>query len=201
MGGLLVLFLIGLYLWGAYKVVRRIKPVWGKTLAVVAVVLIPTWDMIPGYIYLKYLCATEGGVRVNKLTEGVEGFRANGVADKEFFKTYGYKFIEEEWAGNYYRYSMSPYGDLIKQEILKPTAKYEIKRATNQLLILAILRHETSIVDSATEEKLATKTHFSSYGGWLMKATNPLLGYGPSCTDEGTYKEFYSALKPAHSPK
>ena len=34
MGGLLVLLLIGLYLWIAYKVVLRIKPMWGGALAV-----------------------------------------------------------------------------------------------------------------------------------------------------------------------
>jgi hypothetical protein len=56
MGGLLVLVLVGLYLWIAYVAVRKVPKVWGKALALVVVVLIPTADAVYGRIKLKHLC-------------------------------------------------------------------------------------------------------------------------------------------------
>ena len=74
MGGLLGLLLIGLYIGGAYKIVQWIKPIWGKTLAVVVVVLIPTADAVYGRIKLKQMCEADGGLKIYRTVEGVEGF-------------------------------------------------------------------------------------------------------------------------------
>lgn len=74
MGGLLVLVLIGLYVWGAYKIVRRTPPIWAKALVVIAAVLIPTADAVYGRYKLKQICAAEGGLRIYRVVEGVAGF-------------------------------------------------------------------------------------------------------------------------------
>lgn len=78
MSGSGVLFFIGLYFFIAYKVVGAVKTKALKGLAIVIFALIPTADAVVGRIYLQHLCATEGGLKINRVVNGVEGFISSG---------------------------------------------------------------------------------------------------------------------------
>lgn len=55
-----------------------------KYVAIMAFVLIPTWDIIPGYLYHEHLCKAEGGVKVFKSVEVDKTyFLADGRPDEE----------------------------------------------------------------------------------------------------------------------
>lgn len=52
----------------------------GITLA--AVVLLPTWDIIPSRLYFEHLCETEAGIKVSRIVEVDQSyFRPNGSPD------------------------------------------------------------------------------------------------------------------------
>ena len=60
MGGLGVLFCIGLYLFIAFKVIGAFKTSRYQWLVIALVVLIPSGDAVVGRWYLQHLCAKEG---------------------------------------------------------------------------------------------------------------------------------------------
>ena len=55
-----------------------------KYVAIAVLVLIPTWDIVPGQLYFQHLCKEEVGIKVLKAVE-VERtyFKANGEPDEE----------------------------------------------------------------------------------------------------------------------
>src|SRR3989304_2288943 len=118
---LLVLFLLGasVWVWVAYKVVRRIKPNWGKALAVAVFVLIPTADAVYGRIKLKQLCEAEGGVKIYRTVEGVEGFYGFPMSPApEWLTKHGYRFLEgtDYPDGKPMRMKLGPDGKVIEEK-------------------------------------------------------------------------------------
>lgn len=76
--GLMILGALVVYITAAWFIIKRLPSKKAKWIAVVAFVLIPTWDEIAGRAYFKYLCATEAGVKVYQTVElpgGVLGGR------------------------------------------------------------------------------------------------------------------------------
>jgi hypothetical protein len=73
MFGLAFLVACGLYAWLAFFVAKQVGKGTGSQLAkyitLVVVVLLPTWDILPGQLYHQHLCKTEGGVKVFKTIE------------------------------------------------------------------------------------------------------------------------------------
>ena len=65
-----------------------------KYVAIAVFVLIPTWDIIPGYLYFNHLCEKEAGVKVFKTVEVDRAyFMANGQPDeKKLTDHYGSTF-------------------------------------------------------------------------------------------------------------
>ena len=57
MAALLIFFLTWLYYRAVRKVLKRVKPYWGKALVIVIALLIPTADAVYGRYKLKRLCA------------------------------------------------------------------------------------------------------------------------------------------------
>lgn len=194
--GLSILLALVAYMGIAWAIVKRLSNKKARYVVIGIFVLIPTWDIVPGWVYLKYLCQTEGGIKIYKSVENVEGFRDTttlGIVD-DGLKKYGYKFIE----GKNARYSLGSDGKVTKLDFDKPLSRYVIKGDESyKSLPLTLFKQERIILDEHTGEILATMKHLGSYGGWLKKTMSPLLGYGPSCVAEFRDDDFYlKTLKP-----
>jgi hypothetical protein len=90
MGFFLLLGLL-VYVALAKAVVRTIgKATQSKAaqyIAIAVFVLIPTWDIVPGYLYFNHLCESEAGVKVFKTVEvDTNYFLPNGEPDQERLK-------------------------------------------------------------------------------------------------------------------
>lgn len=169
MGGLFVLFLLGLYIWGAYKIVRWIRPVWGKALVVVAVLLIPTADAVYGRIKLKQMCEADGGLKVFRTAEGVEGFRVAHRPETEWLTKYGYKFVEgQDSAGKPMRLSLGPDGKIVEERDVQLKSRYGFEYSGRDFGA-GYARGESVIRDLHTREVLARNLNFSYEGGWIER--------------------------------
>lgn len=115
MAGLLILVVIGFYVFLSKFIVKKVyektQSVKMKYIALAVMVLIPTWDIVLGYPIYAYLCLTKAGVHIYKTIDNVEGFYV-GEKDAEYepYKPYkGYKYIEYQEVkhrkptGKYYR--------------------------------------------------------------------------------------------------
>lgn len=67
--GLSVLLAVFVYFWLARFVVRRVGNRAAKYAVIVVFILIPTWDIILGKLYLSHLCSTEAGAKVYRTVE------------------------------------------------------------------------------------------------------------------------------------
>lgn len=131
------------------KRARTRKGKWLKGLAAVAIfVLIPTWDAILGTIYFRYLCATEGGVRIYKTAELSEKYwTPDGKLKLVPTKGPGVEYT----IGEKYRYvldSLPEYSQL-----------FNIDKDTYRG------------IDARTGEILGIRTNFIYFGGWLVNST------------------------------
>lgn len=181
MGGLLVLVLVGLYLWIAYVAVRKVPKVWGKALALVVVVLIPTADAVYGRLKLKHLCETEGGMRIFHTIGNARGFYQNREPREEWVTKGGFDFTEGKMLKN---------GNLVNVRIVKSESGLPIKLVDVPLIsIYELATHSlpdiqsnyeqlkyapwvrTDIVVQAREsgEALGRVTDFNYAGGWVER--------------------------------
>jgi hypothetical protein len=90
MFGLVVLLALGLYVYLAKVAVRfvgkRTQNKLAKYATIAVFVLIPTWDIIPGWLYFNHLCK-EAGVKVLKTVEVDKSyFLPNGEPNQERLK-------------------------------------------------------------------------------------------------------------------
>jgi hypothetical protein len=170
MGGLLVLFLIGLYIWIAFKIVRHTRPLWGKGLIIVAAILIPTADAVYGRYKLKEMCAAEGGLRIYRVVEGVAGFdNPRSEPIEQWLRREGYKFIEgEELSGKRSRLSLRPDGTVFREVGVTPISEY-VYGDTLGKSDDVFLRIEKSIRVRSTGEVLSRAVNISYAGGWFER--------------------------------
>lgn len=173
MGGLLVLALIGLYLWAAHKLVRRTPPIWGKALIVIAAILIPTADAVYGRYKLKEMCAADGGLRINRVVEGVAGFDdPRDVPREESIKSDGYKFVEgEEIGGQRSRLSLGADGAVHREVGVTPVSEYiyELDKGDFREIYH---RTESRIRVRSTGEILSQAVNIRYAGGWFERFVN-----------------------------
>jgi len=93
MGGLAVIFFIGFYIFIARKLFKRFDGSRYKWLVLVLIVLVPTGDAVVGRLYLKKLCAEEGGLKVYRVAEHVVGFMDD---NRDYWvQSDGYQFTED----------------------------------------------------------------------------------------------------------
>lgn len=130
MGGLGFLLVIGFYLWLTWRIVRNAWSKswkWGSGVLVV-MVLLPTTDAVIGRLYLGHLCATEGGLHVTRVVEGVDGFY--WVTSESDLKYFGYQFMEgsshviHRPPGTVARVSLRD-GIVVKEDPVQPLSQYE----------------------------------------------------------------------------
>jgi hypothetical protein len=195
-GGLLVLFLIGLYVTGANKLVRRTQPIWAKALIVIAALLIPTADAIYGSKNFKEMCKADAGLRIHRSVENVEGFSTGNSSPYESWVTkFGYSYVEGYRFGEQNKETMRYVSDrdgkahLIfeKNGVLK--SRYLLTDTKDDSRMY--LRRQDVIKDLVTNEILATNTTLIYFGGWVERGINGLYasrGTNDYCPKTEGYK-------------
>ena len=201
---LALIFYIGLALLVCYWIRRPFSTPTAKGIAqaltLLTFVLIPTWDIIPGKLYFNHLCETEGGIKIYKTVEGVEGFYHFPGTEfwQEALNQYGYKYLEAGAEPSFYRYSLQK-GNLAKENISELSSRYGVQviGGTWQPLKFNVNKYETVITDIQTNDRLAVMKSFSHGGNWLQRRFKPLLGRGGHCPSEPDYRAFFTnTLKP-----
>jgi hypothetical protein len=178
MGGLLVLVLIGLYVWVAYKVARRVKLAWAKALVVLVALLIPTADAVYGRVKLKQICEAEAGLKIYKAVTGVEGFEMTGFLPKDFWlKEFGYKFVEgRNFDGSLARLSLDDKGNVVEDKNPFRKSKYRYDQESVQTTVAHIVLSHYFVRDINTNETLGVYNNFVFLGGWVERAMAALYG-------------------------
>lgn len=175
MGGLLVLVLIGSYVWGATKLFKRTGTHWAKALIVVTAVLIPTADAVYGRIKLKQMCEAEGGLHIYRVVEGVEGFDDPESRPTEGWLTkHGYRFVEgREPSGKRSRLSLNPDGTILREVDITPKSNFQYDMALGNPRDIYV-RIEQSVRVSNSGEILGRSVNISYAGGWFERFVNGL---------------------------
>ncbi|OGT29224.1 MAG: hypothetical protein A2W28_09385 [Gammaproteobacteria bacterium RBG_16_51_14] len=152
---------------------------WGVRMAVVLVfVLIPTWDMILGRVYLNHLCSTEAGVKVYQTVE----------LPAEYWDKEGRpRFMNARGVIN-----MVMLGDRFKwHQVREPYINGLIK----------IDKRRWQLEDITTQKALGEKVDFVRYFGWLNRFS-PAPNVSESCPDIEIKQEksiLHGIFKPATS--
>ena len=169
MGGLAVLFFIVLYLVIAFKVVGKFKGSRYQSLVLGLAVLIPSGDAMVGRLYLKYLCAKEGGLKVYRVAEHVEGFMSNGTHSDYWVQERGYQYGEDRLAnGLTTRYSKQ--GDkVIREDNVSPKSKYKLNLLNLGDARHIFMRQQFAVEAVNSTEILATDTQVYFNGGWAER--------------------------------
>jgi len=174
MGGLAVLFLIGLYFVLTVLAIVKAKPVWAKGLVLLTALLIPTADAVYGRYKLRQMCQAEAGLKVYRAAAGVEGFM--GYPDKGYLSKYGFKYVEQcdyPVLGHCYRFSYQN-NYLIREQDVMPKSKYRFRDVRDYEMpnyddTSIYKRSKFLIEDIATGEVLATDTRLTFEGGWAER--------------------------------
>jgi len=206
MTGLVVLGMLLIYIAAAVGATVAAKGRW-KLIVVAVFILIPTWDIIPGKISLARYCEQEGGIKIYRSVDGVEGFLSlGGGAYEEYLKQYGYKYVEiaksvrnprnnQIFNTEYLRVTLGEDGKLKEDRIDRYISRYAYKEAPRLgegRMALGIVRNVDSILDLQTDETLATRTEIYWRGNWIQRYASPILGAGGSCdNDRFEYRKFY----------
>lgn len=175
MGGLLVLALIGGYVWGATKLFKYVCPYWAKALVVLAAILLPTADAVYGRIKLKQMCEAEGGLHIYRVVEGAEGFDALSLRpDDEWILKYGYRFIEgQELSGKRSRVSLQPDGKTVREVGVTPITEYILEWDNGDSRDV-FDRSGTHIRVRSTGEILSRYVNINYAGGWFERFVSGL---------------------------
>jgi hypothetical protein len=177
MGGLAILFFIGLYgLVALYALI--ITPGWWRLATLAAVLLIPTADSLwARYVTMPRVCK-DAGLKIHKKADKADGLRFDGAADDSFVKTYGFAFVEGRNAlGQYYRFSAQ--GDrIVLEQNVQPKARY---LSDSQLVLKTSGIGGTMyrVRDSSTGDVLGHFVDFSYGGGWAERFLAAFTDAGP----------------------
>ena len=168
MAGLLVLSVIVGYLFLGKWLLGHAKTRPIKLLVLVGLILFPTADAIYGRIKLKQLCAAEGGMKITKVINDVEGFYDEFSPLQGLVSDGVYKFIEGDLKGKFYRFSLDQNGKLRREDNVKPISQFGYKiisdEPTNTYQYVRNIVYEIS-----TNQELGRKTYIAYHGGWVER--------------------------------
>lgn len=155
---LMILSAAAVYLIIGSFIVKRISNKWGKGIAIVILILIPTGDAIVGHLYLNYLCSTEAGVKVYQTVElPAEYWDEKGRPN--FFNTYG-NLERDFWVSKL----DEPAGD--------------VKRYST---FFAIDKDTSLVKEKSSQKMLAEIITFRYWGGWLARNFDLIHNTANSC--------------------
>lgn len=168
MGGLAVVFFIGLYIAIAYWMFKRFDGSNFRWLVVALAVLIPSGDAVIGRLYLKGLCAEEGGLKVYRVVEHVDGFMEQLGTDY-WVKIGGYQFSEDfPMNGGVTRYSRMD-GQVVQEDNVPPQSQYRVRRQHIGNVHDRYRRSVFLVERILNGEVLATDTQIAFNGGWAER--------------------------------
>ena len=203
MAALLIFFLAWLYYRVVRKVLKRVKPYWGKALVIVIALLIPTADAMYGRHKLKRLCAQEGGLHIYRVVEGVKGFESPSIRpDKGWLGIGKYQFMEgEDSPGKYSRLSLRPDGTYLREVDITPVSEYVYEYIPGGIKNI-YSKAEQRVYVRATGEVLGRYVNIYYAGGWVERAINGLYaahGNSGMCEPHFMHSEDFilKVLKPA----
>lgn len=187
MGGLLVLLLAGLYLWIAYVTIRKVPKAWGKVLALVVAVLIPTADAVYGRIKLRQMCEAEGGLKIYRKVDGVEGLHMGKLSPTpEWITKYGFRFVEGESHGSKpMRLGRGTDGNLVEERNVVLRSRYRYEDSGGNIGN-GYSYDEQRIRDLQTNEILARARNIGYEGGWVERQVAGLYaakGFAGACME------------------
>src|SRR5438132_13994571 len=98
MVALVLLLVLAVYVSLAVVIAKAVPGRLVKALILAVFMLIPTWDIIPSWLYFKHLCDTQAEIKVLKTVKaGQEYFLANGQPDgKKLIEQYAESFRFDE---------------------------------------------------------------------------------------------------------
>ena len=195
MGGLAVLFFIALYLVIAYKVYGKFKTSRYKWLVLALIVLIPSGDAVVGRVYLKRMCAEEGGLKVYRMAEHVEGFMDDVVGRGYWAKEYGYQFSEDRLTnGMTTRYSKHN-GQIAQEDNVMPRSQYRIRLLHIGGVKNIYMRNQYVVESISGNETLATDTQIAFNGGWAERFLAQFSDAGGGSVAWCTNSELYPEIR------
>jgi len=214
MGGLAILLIGVLYIALAVWLVVRMKGWRRKAVVGLIAFLLPTADGYLGRRYVEHLCSRDGGLKVYRVVEGVEGVL--GLApDRQTLRRTGYRFVEIDRAAvdpqrAYRRLERLPDEGFLEELRAAPMAKYEVV-STHERVSVATVWYAISddlVRDRKSAEVLVRYRHYGGGAGWverfLGKFTDAGGAGGVSCPAyeerPGAERLAMLVLKPA-SPK
>lgn len=192
MDGIYVLIL-GVFCFGValYVSLVKVKPLWGKIMVIVVFALIPTTYTVYALIKIEKLCKDEGGLKIYRTAQGVDGFYSP-FADETVLTKYGFAFVESGLSPEMYvRFSRSPKGDIVKENIESLKSRY-IYRVVRYKEVRGYLR-DTYMKDAFqmivrdTNEVLGEFTNFNFGGDWAERLGASIIadrGNGGICNLE-----------------
>ena len=96
-----------LFLFAIWRVYKNFRTEKALIIALIIMILIPTWDVIIGKPIYSYLCKNKAGIHIYKTIDNVEGFYIGEHSRRyEPYKPYkGYKYVDykEKESVKYYR--------------------------------------------------------------------------------------------------
>jgi hypothetical protein len=170
MGGLGFVIVIAAYLAIAVAVVRVLKSTRMRCAAIVGFLLIPTADAITGRLYLEKKCASEGGLKVYRVVENVDGFlMADNMPGEHWLQDYGFRFAEgyvqqDNTVTRIYQVD----GKIVQEWNVPSKARFRsrfISAADDD----AYLKSEAVVEVIASGEVLARYTGIYFRGGWAER--------------------------------
>lgn len=182
MAGLLILALIGGYIYLAWWAIQKPRAMWMKALLLLAFILIPTADAVYGRIKLKQLCEKEGGLKSFRIVENVRGFYGEFALD-EFVRDFGYEYVERDRNAGLVTRVTKRGGRIVLEERVPPISRFAY-RSLNGNLSDVYMKREIQIVDNANNQVLGISMNFLYAGGWVERAIAGLIasrGDGGSC--------------------
>ena len=172
MGGLLVLFLFGLYLWVAYKLVRKSRPVWLKVIVVLVFVLIPTADAVYGRVKLREMCKSEGSLKIYKTVEGVDGFYEPRTPDEAWILKHKFTFAEGRGMSNgkdtIDRLILTRDGSTRLEKDVTPRSKYRFRFVPGNRADI-YLQDDFYVETFDSGEVLGRMRNYNYAGGWIER--------------------------------
>ena len=127
--------------------------------------LIPTWDVILGRVYFKYLCETEGGIHVYKTVELGPEYFMEDASPNYFSSTSPNYFFKEHYLDEF----------VLDNRYI---GKSEWDREYSEQFHIAM--DSDVILDKTTNEVMGQHISFVYFGGWLVNSTG-LLVRGKRC--------------------
>ena len=168
MGGLAALFFIGLYISVAYWAFKRFERSSLRWLVLAVAVLIPSGDAVVGRLYLKHLCAQEGGLKVYRVVKHVDGFM-DDYGDY-WVKEGKYNFSEQLSVGgkSVMRYSRQN-GKIVREDNVLPMSRYGVGLKNIGSVRDRYLRNVFLVQSIPNGGILATDTQIAFNGGWAER--------------------------------